>query len=91
MSKVTMDDKTFLDDSDQYSRFYWTSSVSTDNFALTLFFYALYEDTAPEENLMLRSSYKSAADGGALSRLVLVFLRFRTGMAGKELFLSLSS
>lgn len=73
MSKVSMDDKTFLDNADPYTRFYWTSSVSADNLALTLYFYALYEDTEPEENLMLRSSYKSAADGGALSRLVLVF------------------
>ena len=73
MSKVSMDDKTILDNADPFTRFYWTSSVSTDNFALTLYFYALYEDTAPEENLMLRSSDKSASDDGALSRLVLVF------------------
>ena len=38
MAKVSEADKTLLDESDPYTRFYWTSSVSADDLALTLFF-----------------------------------------------------
>ena len=38
MAKVSEADKTLLDESDPYTRFYWTSFVSADDLALTLFF-----------------------------------------------------